>query len=87
MPAVFPAYQHMSSHDADPTPHLESCMRTMRATADDIEIADLRESYKYEQPGIMCRYTLRWKTYAGWRTYMLMTGIIASDPRYETPES
>ncbi len=83
-----PGYQHMVSFDDKLTiqrRHEEHC--TYRgATSQDIIIRDVEDLPSWDvgrRQGLKTQYTIEFFTYLGWKTYMLHTGIIASDPKHE----
>jgi hypothetical protein len=53
-----------------------------KADLSDIEILDIRPGRTWER-GVKSHYTLRVKTYRGWKVYQYMTGCLASMPARE----
>lgn len=62
--------------------HLASCLSYYKATDADCVMFNESDAYAWQKP-ILFHYTLRLKTYKGWKVYMLMTGCLASKPAYE----
>jgi hypothetical protein len=85
MAAWQPQFVNMASQYtlAESRKHLRDNMRVFGASEADITMSHEAESYQYEQPTIMCRYTLNLHTYLGWKVYMLQTGCFASKPEFE----
>jgi hypothetical protein len=80
----FPAHQNMISNmpPDQVMQKFESDMKFYGAGANDCRIENMKDCYSYENP-FKCRYQLYWDTYIGWKVYMLHTGCLASDPRFE----
>lgn len=62
--------------------HLASCLSYYKATDADCVMFNESDAYTWQAP-IKFHYSLRIKTYIGWKVYMLMTGCLASKPAYE----
>lgn len=73
--------------------HYESCCKFYGAKEEDIEITNIMpDPYRLNNPEKYANfpkthYSVIYYTYLGWKTYMLMTGCFASDPKHEKSET
>ncbi len=82
--SMFPGYQNMISHMTvdQVKAAFQDNLKFYNANENDCRIENIHKCHDYDNP-FKCRYQLHWNSYVGWKVYMLHTGCLASDPRYE----
>lgn len=83
--SLFPGRQFMISR-SEPTLNVGH----YPATDSDVAIRNVETIPEWDlayRDGFRFRYTMEWTTYVGWKVYMLATGILAWDSRFEEKES
>lgn len=87
--ARYPGRQNMLSiarTPAEVVQLLADAARVRGATAADVRVGDMVYDERIPIGPMMTEgthYQCHWYTYLGWKTYMLLTGCLASDPAEE----
>jgi hypothetical protein len=82
----FPGFQRMISHmrREQVELHYVRCLAYYEVALDECELKEVQDTNSFDQSkGFFTKYELHWRTYRGWKVYMLMTGCFASIPEYE----